>query len=134
MYVVGRIPQTPILNSVSGRRRKIRCTFNPDRPEACNECRLRGSTCIDQEHDSDKPKASDAAQGDQRYSLRERVAHLENIVEDLAKRLNETSPVHSRSEFCELPTACAVLFSRYLRLLTVYSAETLYRKPDASVR
>lgn len=99
MCVVGRIPQTPILNSVSGRRRKIRCTFNPDRPEACNECRLRGSTCIDQEHDSDKPKASDAAQGDQRYSLRERVAHLENIVEDLAKRLNETSPTHSQSEF-----------------------------------
>ncbi|KAJ6120601.1 hypothetical protein N7523_004881 [Penicillium sp. IBT 18751x] len=77
------------------RRRKIRCTFNPDRPEACNECRLRGSTCIDQEYDSEKTSISGAAQGDQRYSLRERVAHLENVVQDLAKRIDKTSPARS---------------------------------------
>lgn len=94
MRLIARIGDT-ILNSALGRRRKIRCTFNPDRPEACNECRLRGSTCIDQERDSENPNASDAAQGDQRYSLRERVTHLENIVQDLAKRLDERSPALS---------------------------------------
>jgi hypothetical protein len=114
MYVAGQMYlQTSILNLVPGRRRKIRCTFNPDRPEACNECRLRGSTCIDQEHDSEKPNVSDAAQGDQRYSLRERVAHLENIVQDLAKRLDAKSPVDAPGEYCESAKAgesCVVWF------------------------
>lgn len=99
------------LNFALGRRRKIRCTFNPDRPEACNECRLRGSTCIDQEYDSEKPNTSDAAQGDQRYSLRERVAHLENIVQDLAKRLDETGPARSPGKQLESAHRGAVLSS-----------------------
>ncbi|KAJ5682338.1 hypothetical protein N7462_005503 [Penicillium macrosclerotiorum] len=72
------------------RRRKIRCTFTPGRLAACNECRLRGSICIDQENTSDDPTfPTGSGQGDQRYSLRERVAHLENVVQDLAKRLDQ---------------------------------------------
>lgn len=68
---------------MSGRRRKIRCTFNTNLPETCNECRLRGSTCIDQECSSENSNLPDASGGEQRYSLRERVAHLENIVQGL---------------------------------------------------
>lgn len=91
MYVgvPGRLLES-MLKSVSGRRRKIRCTFNPNLPETCNECRLRGSACIDQERSSENPDASYVAvQGEQRYSLRERVAHLENIVQGLVRRLDE---------------------------------------------
>ncbi|OOQ82470.1 hypothetical protein PEBR_38902 [Penicillium brasilianum] len=77
---------------VECRRRKIRCTYHPDRPETCNECRLRGSTCIDQEHSSDDlGSAPGSTQGDQRYSLRERVAHLEAVVQGLSKRLDQQS-------------------------------------------
>lgn len=89
-----------MLNCVSGRRRKIRCTFNPSRPETCNECRLRGSTCIDQERSSEDPNAfHGSAQGEQRYSLRERVAHLENTVQDLVRRLDERSATNSPCKY-----------------------------------
>lgn len=89
-----------MLKSKTGRRRKIRCTYYPDRPDTCNECRLRGSTCIDQEHGSDDPgSAPGSTQGEQRYSLRERVAHLETVVQELAKRLDQqdakTTPCES---------------------------------------
>ncbi|QQK40908.1 Fungal transcriptional regulatory protein, N-terminal [Penicillium digitatum] len=66
------------------RRRKIRCTFHPDRPAMCNECRSRGMSCVDQEHAP--------------YSLRERVAHLENLVEGLTKRLDQRN---SNTSSCE---------------------------------
>ncbi|KAJ5391608.1 hypothetical protein N7509_007098 [Penicillium cosmopolitanum] len=74
------------------RRRKIRCTYTADHPNVCNECRLRGSKCVDQEHNEDDrsiPPGSE--QGEQRYSLRERVAQLENVVQDLVKRLDQQS-------------------------------------------
>lgn len=80
-----------ILTSSLGRRRKIRCTYTDDQPNACKECRLRGSKCIDQESHEDDHGISASVQGDQRYSLRERVAHLENVVQDLAKRLDQQS-------------------------------------------
>ncbi|KAJ5832144.1 hypothetical protein N7474_000455 [Penicillium riverlandense] len=72
------------------RRRKIRCTSNSDFPGTCNECRLRGSTCIEQEHSP--PTSVSSHQGEQTYSLRERVAHLENVVEGLVKRLDQNVP------------------------------------------
>lgn len=81
-----------ILISNVGRRRKIRCTYTADHPNVCNECRLRGSKCVDQEHNEDDrsiPPGSE--QGEQRYSLRERVAQLENVVQDLVKRLDQQS-------------------------------------------
>lgn len=81
--------------SFIGRRRKIRCTYKPDRPEACNECRLRGSKCIDQENGPED--SSDLVNSGQleRYSLRERVAHLEAVVQDLVKRLDEATAAKS---------------------------------------
>ncbi|KAJ5773508.1 hypothetical protein N7457_008404 [Penicillium paradoxum] len=91
------------------RRRKIRCTFHPDRPGACTECRSRGMKCVDQEHTLTPPPLSSNRRGNQRsiqlgeqpYSLRERVAHLENIVEGLVKRLDQrdnTTPPYERHE------------------------------------
>ena len=76
---------------IPGRRRKIRCTYTDEHPSVCKECRLRGSKCIDQESHEDDHGISASVQGDQRYSLRERVAHLENVVQDLAKRLDQQS-------------------------------------------
>lgn len=87
-----------LLKSVSGRRRKVRCIFNPNLPEACNECRLRGSTCIDQERSSENSHVPDASCGEQRYSLRERVVHLENIVQGLVQRLDEKPVTDSSGE------------------------------------
>ncbi|KAJ5620665.1 hypothetical protein N7510_004649 [Penicillium lagena] len=72
------------------RRRKIRCTSNSKVPGTCNECRLRGSTCIEQEQSP--PTSVSSHQGEQTYSLRERVAHLENVVEGLVKRLDQNVP------------------------------------------
>ncbi|KAJ5752973.1 hypothetical protein N7520_009890 [Penicillium odoratum] len=74
------------------RRRKIRCTYDSDRCETCNECRLRGSKCFDQEHGSEDPSAPS-----ERYSLRERVSYLETVVVDLAKRLDQTNAAISKS-------------------------------------
>ncbi|KAJ5795764.1 uncharacterized protein N7518_004304 [Penicillium psychrosexuale] len=75
------------------RRRKIRCTFHPNRPEICNECRSRGMKCVDQEHAVITPPLSgyqrNSQLGEQPYSLRERVAHLENLVERLTERLDQ---------------------------------------------
>ncbi|KOS40756.1 hypothetical protein ACN38_g8384 [Penicillium nordicum] len=75
------------------RRRKIRCTFHPNRPDVCNECRSRGMKCVDQEHAVITPPLSgyhrNSQIGEQPYSLRERVAHLENLVEGLTKRLDQ---------------------------------------------
>ncbi|KAJ5578160.1 uncharacterized protein N7459_007124 [Penicillium hispanicum] len=80
------------------RRRKIRCTFDSDRPDACTECHLRGSTCIDQEHGSEDLNSTlGLHQAEQRYSLRERVAHLENVVQDLVKRLDQVTATSSPS-------------------------------------
>ncbi|KAJ5658408.1 uncharacterized protein N7484_002057 [Penicillium longicatenatum] len=79
------------------RRRKIRCTYDSDRCEICNECRFRGSKCFDQEHGSDDPSTGPGSGPSERYSLRERVAYLETVVQDLAKRLDETNASISKS-------------------------------------
>lgn len=94
MYVLESImsPACPILISNVGRRRKIRCTYIADHPNVCNECRLRGSRCVDQEHNEDDQSMPQGSErGEQRYSLRERVAQLENVVQDLVKRLDQQS-------------------------------------------
>ncbi|KAJ5130719.1 uncharacterized protein N7515_006758 [Penicillium bovifimosum] len=84
------------------RRRKIRCTVNPDRPGYCNECRSRGTKCVDQEHIVITPPLSGNRQSPQLverpYSLRERVTHLENIVEGLMKRLDRSDSSTSSHE------------------------------------
>ena len=75
-----------------GRRRKVRCTYHPDRPQICNECHLRGSTCIDQEH-APEPSPARVLSGEQNYSLRERVTQLENVVRSLLQNPTpQTSP------------------------------------------
>ncbi|KAL1969316.1 hypothetical protein VTN77DRAFT_9508 [Rasamsonia byssochlamydoides] len=74
------------------RRRKIRCTFDPGRPNVCNECHSRGSMCIDQEYGTLAPNVSGVLPGDQPYSLRERVTQLENVVRDILKRMDQMSP------------------------------------------
>ncbi|KAK5462485.1 hypothetical protein LTS15_002197 [Exophiala xenobiotica] len=68
------------------RRRKIRCTFEPERAAICNECYARGSTCIDQEHgDVQTYTQSNAEQSN--HSLRERVSQLEGLVKQVLHRL-----------------------------------------------
>ncbi|KAH8704045.1 putative C6 finger domain protein [Talaromyces proteolyticus] len=79
------------------RRRKIRCTFDQDRPNVCNECHSRGSPCIDQELGTLDPNVAGVLPGEQPYSLRERVTQLENVVRDILQRMNQTSPSESES-------------------------------------
>lgn len=75
------------------RRRKIKCTFETNRPAICNECYARGSTCIDQEHGEIQPPptttTATAAAAEQSYSLRERVTQLEGMVREVLNRLPE---------------------------------------------
>ncbi|KAL2783790.1 hypothetical protein BJX66DRAFT_115206 [Aspergillus keveii] len=63
------------------RRRKTRCTADPIRPQTCRECGLRGTNCIEQDQD-------DCREGQQPYSLRERVMQLEAVVQMLSRRLD----------------------------------------------
>ena len=71
------------------RRRKIKCTFEAGRPQVCNECYARGSTCIDQEH-GDINTYTQNTQADQvSYSLRERVTQLEDLVRQVLNKLPE---------------------------------------------
>ena len=72
---------TQIANQTSGRRRKIKCIFRDDRPNACNECFARGIRCIDQE------SAAEAQTIETKQSLRERVANLESLMRALAKKV-----------------------------------------------
>ncbi|KAF3402351.1 putative transcription factor gsfR1 [Talaromyces pinophilus] len=74
------------------RRRKIRCTYDSDRPNICNECHSRGFECIDQEHGTVDPKVAGPLSGEQPYSLRERVTQLENVVRDILQRMENTTP------------------------------------------
>ncbi|EKV06782.1 hypothetical protein PDIG_67590 [Penicillium digitatum PHI26] len=68
----------------------------------CNECRSRGMSCVDQEHAVITPPSSgyqrNSQPGEQPYSLRERVAHLENLVEGLTKRLDQRNSNTSSSD------------------------------------
>ncbi|CAG7926430.1 unnamed protein product [Penicillium olsonii] len=94
------------------RRRKIRCTFHPDRPNTCNECRSRGIHCVDQEHTVITPPLSGSGSQhvEQPYSLRERVTQLENIVDSLTKRLDRqstTTPPEERHEAIRPPPCLA---------------------------
>jgi hypothetical protein len=83
------------------RRRKIKCTFEPGRTAICNECYARGSTCIDQEHGDLQTYAQTAAPEQSSYSLRERVAQLEDLVKQVLHKapdgatygLNGTPPI-----------------------------------------
>ncbi|KAE8552063.1 hypothetical protein EYB25_005954 [Talaromyces marneffei] len=80
---------------VECRRRKIRCTYDSDRPSICNECHSRGFECIDQEHGTVDPKVTGPLSGEQSYSLRERVTQLENVVRDIMQRMDQSTPSSS---------------------------------------
>ncbi|PGH17666.1 hypothetical protein AJ79_01028 [Helicocarpus griseus UAMH5409] len=71
------------------RRRKIRCTYDPERPNLCNECYTKGTACIDQENAPISISGTGNRGGDQAYSLRERVAILEETVNMILKRLDD---------------------------------------------
>lgn len=79
-----------ILTPIIGRRRKIRCTYDPTRPKLCNECYVKGTSCVDQETAQVAPNVGKLCVGEQTYSLRERVAALEHLVGDVMKRLEDT--------------------------------------------
>ncbi|KAI1923053.1 hypothetical protein LOZ52_001207 [Ophidiomyces ophidiicola] len=74
---------------VECRRRKIRCTFSAVRPDRCNECFSRGFRCIDQEHAPVRSSKSQYQGTEQVYSLRERVAILENTLDTVLKKLDK---------------------------------------------
>ncbi|USP79894.1 brassinin detoxification factor 1 [Curvularia clavata] len=77
-------------NGNPGRRRKIRCIFQPDNPDVCSECFARGNRCIDQEH------ANPDIIVDHRKNLRERVSRLESLVDALLE--DKTVKSESRSQ------------------------------------
>ncbi|MCJ1341442.1 hypothetical protein MMC09_006738 [Bachmanniomyces sp. S44760] len=75
------------------RRRKIRCVFRPDRPSVCLECFARGTRCREQKiGDLEQPSTTTSV--DSRTNLRERVARLENLIENI---LDRETPTTSRS-------------------------------------
>lgn len=89
-------------------------------PSAC-------STCIDQERTSENPDASYSfGQGEQRYGLRERVAHLENIVQGLVRRLDgkpsSNSPGKSRGKRLHKAQS-----------LDLYCRQTINRESDSRI-
>ena len=75
----------------TGRRRKIKCIFHPDRQNVCNECFGRGIQCIVEE------SAADVQTDETRQSLRERVAQLESLVRNISQKmdLDDTSSTGS---------------------------------------
>ncbi|OJJ49843.1 hypothetical protein ASPZODRAFT_12955 [Penicilliopsis zonata CBS 506.65] len=115
------------------RRRKIRCTYDLDSCGICNECRLRGSTCVDQESSRPEPYSAPNHQGEQTYSLRERVTHLEEVVRQLVKRLDdkETDRSETSSPPLGLPTKnvdqgsfCSHLGSGFARCGAIFCYQT----------
>ncbi|RFU32840.1 hypothetical protein B7463_g3502, partial [Scytalidium lignicola] len=71
---------------VGCRRKKVRCTYEPNRPSLCNECFARGEKCVDQkEFIGSQPDLNDGKQ----YSLRERVTYLETAVQDIFRQLGD---------------------------------------------
>jgi hypothetical protein len=74
---------------LSGRRRKIRCTFSDDNTDVCSECFARGSRCIDQEH------ANPDSIVDHRKNLRERVSRLEALVDTLLEDKSERGAIET---------------------------------------
>lgn len=77
------------------RRRKIKCTFEAGRPQVCNECFARGSTCIDQEHGDVHSYAPQPGADQSTYSLRERVSQLESLVRQVLHKLPDKEDSHS---------------------------------------
>jgi hypothetical protein len=61
-----------------GRRRKIRCSFDPGNSTVCSQCQAHGSACVDQR------RVTDSASVGQYGDLRERVSRLETMVDGLA--------------------------------------------------
>lgn len=86
---IGEYSSSIFNNRFIGRRRKIRCTFEPGRSSICNECHLRGSICVDQEHGIQESPG--ILQGEQPYSLRERVTQLEGVIRDILQRVDRVS-------------------------------------------
>lgn len=66
------------------RRRKIKCIYEPTRPDICRDCFERGSTCIDQEHADHQ-----SGKGASDQSLKGRVSQLEDLVKSLVGKLDE---------------------------------------------
>ncbi|EEP78532.1 predicted protein [Uncinocarpus reesii 1704] len=135
---------------VECRRRKIRCKFNASRPGRCDECFSRGVSCVDQENapvESYKPHHRGTEPS---YSLRERVAVLEDTVEKLVKQLgdgdaknrrdgSQRSPLASESN-SGYPTNCAPTPSESAEssdgqteqapLLSLFNNQIVYRSRD----
>ncbi|RMZ88038.1 hypothetical protein DV736_g4733, partial [Chaetothyriales sp. CBS 134916] len=78
------------------RRRKIKCTFEPGRPQICNECHTRGSACIDQEHGDIQVYGQQTADQSSQ-SLRERVSALEGLVKQVLDKLPDGQAASSSS-------------------------------------
>ncbi|KIX99881.1 uncharacterized protein Z520_04517 [Fonsecaea multimorphosa CBS 102226] len=92
----------------SGRRRKTKCTYREGRQSKCEECYARGSPCVAQDKGSKTTTtisaASTKADGNNdeaKYSLRERVARLEDFVgtylsNESATKSSDTGRNHSQ--------------------------------------
>ncbi|KAH8816442.1 hypothetical protein F5884DRAFT_747937 [Xylogone sp. PMI_703] len=95
---------------VECRRRKTKCTFAEKHPSKCAECYARGTTCTDQarilahssriHRNSSRYSRDVTEQTSAAYSLRERVARLEDFIESHMKNGNSSisgSPVDKPS-------------------------------------
>lgn len=88
------------------RRRKIKCVYEPARPDICRDCAERGSTCIEQEHAEAVPKTADS------QSLKGRVAQLEDLVKRLVDKLDERND--ARPGVSETPSTSSDSYAQSL--------------------
>lgn len=88
------------------RRRKIKCTFDSGRPSICNECHVRGSTCIDQEH-GDISVFNTNSTTEQNASLKERVSYLEDLVKQVLHKMPQPDRAHTSSSTVHAETQAA---------------------------
>jgi hypothetical protein len=72
-----------ILTCEKGRKRKIRCIYDPSKQNTCKACFSRGVDCISQD------KAQSAVVSKKKQNLRERVSQLEIMITAMGDQLEE---------------------------------------------
>ncbi|RJE25772.1 C6 finger domain protein [Aspergillus sclerotialis] len=105
------------------RRRKIRCTYDLHSPGACNECKLRGSTCVEQ-------GISSTQHSNNSQTLQERINRLEAIVAGFVNRSGERI---KKSPSLLTPEEEAFESSRVSGPRTTASATTEIETPDEHI-
>jgi hypothetical protein len=103
-----------------GRRRKTKCAYAEGSPSRCKECHARGTPCLDQDKGpartsptTSAPNLTDGNVDDVKYSLRERVARLEDFVKECLGKEDAPTPPALRKDHVQ-PTTSVVGFGNFV--------------------